>query len=158
MKDLKRLRNLEVVYKKGMDSYKYKEAIDDYCLNLKNNFRGSALQGLVEEDIDAVAEETKTRFLNGDFKKNCDSFFPTCGVGDKIYVILPDKNNSYVIKKVDVYEVVWNQNGMFYKTYPSLPGITPDKFGETVFLTQQSAENKMAELILKNEDYESEMI
>lgn len=47
---------------------------------------------------------------------------------------------------------------MFYKTYPSLPGITQDKFGKTVFLTQQSAENKMTELISKNEDYENEMV
>ena len=160
--ELNRLRNLEAIYKKGMDSsyaaFKYKEAIDDYCINLKNNFRGSTLQGMVEEDIDAVAEETKARFLNGYFKKNCDSFSPMCEVGDKIYVILPDKNNSYVIKKVDVYEISWNQNGIFYKTYPSLPGITQDKFGKTVFLTQQNAENKMAELILKDEDYENEMI
>lgn len=47
---------------------------------------------------------------------------------------------------------------MFYKTYPSLPGITQDKFGKTVFLTQQDAENKMAELILKDEDYENEIV
>ena len=52
---------------------------------------------------------------------------PACNVGDKIYAVVSDKDNGYIAKEVEVYEISWNQNGMFYKTYPSLPGILRKK-------------------------------
>lgn len=117
--------------------------------------------GLPEGDIEmAVGNGLANACIDCDYEVNeiKKTNYPICNVGDKIYAVVSDKDNGYITKEVEVYEISWNQNGMFYKTYPSLPGITQDKFGKTIFLTQPDAENKMAELILKNEDCENEMV
>lgn len=108
----------------------------------------------------AVGNELAKAYIDCDYEVNKikKTSYPICNIEDKIYAVVPDKDNGYIAKEVEVYEISWNQNEMFYKTYPSLPGITQDKFGKTVFLTQQSAENRMSELISKNEDYENEMV
>lgn len=133
---------------KNMEKKTYLATIEIYDDTSEGGIEMAIGNGLANAYIDCDYEVNEIKKTN----------YPICNVGDKIYVIVPDKDNDYIAKEVEVYEISWNQNGMFYKTYPSLPGITQDKFGKTVFLTQQSAENKMTELISKNEDYENEMV
>lgn len=112
-----------------------------------------------EDSIEmAIGNGIANAYINCDYEINeiKKSNYPICNVGDKIYVVIPDKDKSYA-KEVEVYEIAWNQNGMFYKTYPSFPQITQDKFGETVFLSQQQAEDRVSDLIKKNEACEIEM-
>ena len=84
--------------------------------------------------------------MNENNKENLNN--PLCHVGDKLYIVLL-KFAQYVIKECEVYEIVWNQNGMFYQVYPSVPNITQDKFGKTVFLNEKEAEQKAQELTEK---------
>lgn len=96
----------------------------------------------------AVGNGLAKAYIDCDYEVNKieKTSYPICNIGDKIYAVVPDKDNGYIAKEVEVYEISWNQNGMFYKTYPSLPGITQDKFGKTVFLSKQLANNRAEEL------------
>lgn len=132
-----------------MKSKTYIAEIKQHILGLPESYIEMAIgNGLANAYIDCDYEVNKIEKTN----------YPICDIGDKIYAVVSDMDNGYITKEAEVYEISWNQNGMFYKTYPSLPGITQDKFGKTVFLTQSDAENKITELILKNEDYENEMV
>ena len=130
-----------------METRVYLATIEIYDDTLEGHIEMAIGDGLANAYIDCIYEVNKIE----------KSDYPICNVGDKIYAVVPDKDNDYIVKEVEVYEISWNQNGMFYKTYPALPGITQDKFGKTVFLTQQKADNKINYLALKSEDYEYEM-
>ena len=119
-----------------MEKKTYLATIEIYDDSLEGDIEMAVGNGLANAYIDCDYEVNKIKKAS----------YPICNVGDKIYVIVPDKDNDYIAKEVEVCEISWNQNGMFYKTYPSLPGITQDKFGKTAFLSQQAANSKAEEL------------
>ena len=70
-----------------------------------------------------------------------------CKVGTQIYAIIYDfEQEKYMITETKIIEVVENCNGRFFRTLKNIPALRLFDFGVRVFLTEEEAEAKLAEM------------
>ena len=70
-----------------------------------------------------------------------------CKVGTKIYHFIYDfEEEKYMITKTRIIEVFENINGWYFRTLKDIPAFRLSDFGVCVFLTEEEAKIKLAEM------------